>query len=137
MRFNRNLYKEAYKAGYKKAKFLNEDTRGAEKNKGLFKKIWNFLHKDYYIRIIYLIDNVRSLGYCDWNMDVNLENLKLTTKQGHNIELFEKDVAGVWKRNNDLIIKFDDNSHVIITFYKQTPVKELDVFDDVKNWNWR
>lgn len=137
MRFNRNLYKEAYKAGYKKAKFLNEDTRGAEKNNGLFKKLWNLLHKDYYLRINYLIDNVRSLGYCDWNMGINLENLKLTTKQGDNIELFEKDIAGVWKRNNDLIIKFDDNSHVIITFFKKTSVKELDIFDDVKNWNWR
>ena len=35
MRFNRNLYKEAFKAGYKKAKFLNEDTN-VDTNKGGF-----------------------------------------------------------------------------------------------------
>ena len=134
MRFNRKLYKEAFKAGYKRAKFLNEDTNGSKRNKGFFKKLWDVTFEDYDLKIRYLNANERNLGDCDWTFGINFESLELTTKQGNNIVLFEKDIAGAWERNNGIFINFDDNSSVFITFFKRASVKDLDNFDDLKNW---
>ena len=55
MKFNRQLFKEAYKAGYKKAKFLNEDKNkgriAARLSKALTEKYGDFfLEADYFRR---------------------------------------------------------------------------------------
>ena len=58
MKFDRKLFKEAFKAGYKKAKFLNEDTN-VDSNKGgfarnlsttIFKKYGDYCLKAAYFR---------------------------------------------------------------------------------------
>ena len=139
MKFNRQLFKEAYKMGYKEAKKLNEGTVGDEyKYKGLFSKLLDISYNsDTLIQIG--VDHTGGKGYCGlakhWFPGDAAGSLTIQPEDGHKYTttLFEKDIVNAWAKNDTLCITFNNDlkTYLRIHFYKPLQIKELDVFNDL------